>query len=124
MYKNHSQNNKTKSIDEIIKEFSLAFSETLQTILSLEQQNKAFEGIRETNSVAISSNKEVLTIKEVVEYTGLSKSTIYKKTMNREIPHYKVSKTLYFKFDEVKKWLLSNKIESIDEVRMKIRNAS
>ena len=61
-----------------------------------------------------------MNIIDVTKYTGLSTSTIYKKTMNREIPHYKVSKTLFFKFEEIKKWLLSNKVETAFEIRKKI----
>lgn len=55
--------------------------------------------------------KEVWTIQDVASYTGLSKSTIYKLTANKKIPHSKPSgKVIYFKKDDVINFLLSNPI--------------
>jgi excisionase family DNA binding protein len=47
----------------------------------------------------------IMTIDGVVEYTTLSKSTIYKKKSNNEIPyHYIGGRTLYMK-DEIDNWI-------------------
>ncbi len=62
-------------------------------------------------------NKEILTLEEVALYTGYSKSHIYKLTHKNKIPFYKPSgKTLFFKFDEVKNYLLGNRISSQKEI--------
>ena len=63
------------------------------------------------NSMKDLNSKTVLTMDECVLYTGLSKSTMYKMTSNKVIPHYKPNnKLIYFKRAEVEEWLLSNPI--------------
>lgn len=55
-------------------------------------------------------SKEVLTIDEVSKYMGLKKSTLYRLTMNREIPCYKpTGRTVYFNRRELEEWLQSNR---------------
>lgn len=45
------------------------------------------------------------------EITGLSKSTIYKRTMRREMPHSRVGGRLYFNRSELEAWINSGKRE-------------
>lgn len=61
--------------------------------------------------------KSVLTLEEVCLLTGLAKSTVYKMTANRVIPHYHADggKHLYFKKDEVENWLTRNRVSSQNE---------
>lgn len=61
--------------------------------------------------------KSVLTLEEVCLLTGLAKSTVYKMTANRVIPHYHAEggKHLYFKKDEVEDWLTRNRVSSQNE---------
>lgn len=52
----------------------------------------------------------ILTVEEVRELTGLSKSAIYQKTCSRdgnppELPHFKRGKRLYFKQSEIIQWM-------------------
>lgn len=62
-------------------------------------------------------DKNVLTFSEASEYTGMSKSTLYKLTSKRAIPHYKPNgKMVYFERDELDKWLLSNRITPQSEI--------
>ena len=54
--------------------------------------------------------KTVFSFVEAAEYTGLSKSYLYKLTSAGLIPHYKPSgKLLFFKRQEIDEWLLSPK---------------
>lgn len=54
----------------------------------------------------INASKEVLTSDEAARYMGISKSTLYKLTMNKKIPHYKpFGKMCYFKRLELEQWL-------------------
>ena len=63
------------------------------------------------------SQKKVLTLSELSQFTGLSKSTIYKLTMSREIPFYKpTGKYLYFEREEIEKWLLNNRTATNNEI--------
>lgn len=63
--------------------------------------------------------KNVLTLDEVCFLTGLAKSTVYKLTANKAIPHYTNGKHLYFKKDEVEQWLTRNRIGSQLEAEQK-----
>lgn len=57
------------------------------------------------------TSKSVLTIEDVALLTGLAKSTIYKMTSQKEIPHYKPrNKTIFFDKTEVEQWMMTNKI--------------
>ena len=63
------------------------------------------------------TKKAVLTLIEVAEYTGLSKSHLYKLTSLGKIPHFKPEgKYIYFDRLEIEKWLLRNKVKSNDEL--------
>jgi len=56
------------------------------------------------------SQKVVLNFNEVVAYTGLSKSYLYKLTSNAGIPCYKPQgKQIYFNKQEIDQWLLQNR---------------
>lgn len=66
------------------------------------------------------NSKNVLTMDEMVVFTGLSKSTLYKMTSNKKIKHYKPNnKLIYFKRDEVEEWLFSNPISTDEEITQK-----
>lgn len=61
--------------------------------------------------------KKVLNFDELVEYTGLSKSYLYKLTASAKIPHSKpIGKILYFDKEKIDKWLLDNQIKSQQEL--------
>lgn len=65
------------------------------------------EKFERLENLVLSTQKTVLNINEVCTFTGLSKSTIYKLTMQggKSIPHYKQSKHLFFDRVEVENWL-------------------
>ena len=63
------------------------------------------------------SQKVVLNFDEVAEFTGLSKSHLYKLTSKGKIPHYKPNgKYIFFNRREIEKWLLRNRVKTIDEI--------
>lgn len=49
--------------------------------------------------------KNILDIKEVSEYTTLSKSTIYKKMSENRIPYHKIDGRTLFMVDEIDHWV-------------------
>ena len=62
-------------------------------------------------------NKEVLTVDEVCQYTGLSKSTLYKLTHRREIPHFKPhGKLIFFNRREVEEWLQGGRVATAAQI--------
>lgn len=61
--------------------------------------------------------KEILSVDEVAEYTGLSRSYIYKLTSARAIPHFKpTGKMCFFKRKDLDAWMLSNPVASQEEI--------
>lgn len=83
------------------------YSELLEGVRCTYQELK--EDIKSLQNKFASTNKQVLNIDEVCVLTSLSKSTIYKLTMDGLIPHYKKCKHLYFDRVEVELWLKENK---------------
>lgn len=57
--------------------------------------------------------KIMLSVDDLIAYTGFSRSHVYKLTSGAKIPHYKPGKKLiFFRKDEIDQWLQGNKIES------------
>ena len=62
-------------------------------------------------------NKNILTVDEVISYTGFSQKQIYKLTSSRQIPHYKPSgRKLFFKKDELDEWITQGRVKTIGEL--------
>lgn len=61
--------------------------------------------------------KNILTFSEAADYTGMSKSYLYKLTSTGAIPHYKPSgKLTYFNREELEAWVFSNRITPMNEI--------
>lgn len=66
--------------------------------------------------VAINS-KEVWTVEDAAQYTGFSKSQLYKLASSHVLPYSKPSgKVIFFKREDVINWLLSNRCASNEEI--------
>lgn len=64
--------------------------------------------------------KEVLTSDEAARYMGVSKSYLYKLTMNQQIPHYKpMGKMCYFNRLELEQWLQNNRVATAMEIEQR-----
>lgn len=63
--------------------------------------------------------KEILTLDEAVTYTGCARSTMYRLTSTREIPHYKLGGSLRFKKHELDEWLTRARVATKQEVESK-----
>jgi hypothetical protein len=112
MYTNQIINNQNSEIDKIEDLISKLINEIIKEEV-IKSKNQSVIQQNQENQPS-NKKKEIFTMDDLVEYSRLSKSTLYKKTMNREIPHYKVNSKLYFNSEEIKSWLLSNKIETRD----------
>lgn len=66
----------------------------------------------------IGTKKEVLTTDEAAKYLGVSKATLYRMTMERQIPHYKspTGRLCYFNRREIENWMQSIKVATDDEL--------
>ena len=68
------------------------------------------------------SAKNVLTLDDTALLTGLSKSHLYRLTCNREIPHYKRAKMLYFDRKELEDWMKQNRVATRQEIEQQAIN--
>ena len=65
----------------------------------------------------IFTTKEVLTSDEAARYMGISKSYLYKLTMNRVIPHFKpMGKVCYFNRKELEGFLQGGRVATAAEI--------
>jgi excisionase family DNA binding protein len=63
------------------------------------------------------ANKKVLTFEETCDYTGISRSYLYKLTAAGHIPHSKPNgKLIFFERKKIVRWLLQNERKSINEI--------
>jgi predicted DNA-binding transcriptional regulator AlpA len=64
----------------------------------------------------LSLSKPVFNIDELCQFTGLSKSKIYKCSMLETISHYKKLKHLIFDREEIIVWLKEKRVFNINEI--------
>lgn len=76
--------------------------------------NEIIKRLDRLEQLTLLGAKNVLTMDEVSLITGLAKSSLYKLTANKNIPHYRADgrKCIYFRKDEVESWLTRNRIGS------------
>lgn len=66
----------------------------------------------------LTAQKEVLTFEEACEYSGISRSYLYKLTSSGMIPHSKPNgKMIFFERSKLVSWLLQNKRRSEEELQ-------
>lgn len=66
----------------------------------------------------VRTSKSVLSLEEASDYTGISKSYLYKLTARGEIPFSKPrGKRIYFSREKLDDWLLSNQSKSREEIK-------
>jgi excisionase family DNA binding protein len=68
---------------------------------------------KETNLSLFLPN--IMSIDDAAVFTGYKKSTLYRKTCMNDIPHYKCGNKIFFKKEELERWILNNRVESTDE---------
>lgn len=70
------------------------------------------------------TNEEVLSLHEAAEFLKVSKSCLYKKTSQKQIPFYKPPgcNRIYFLRKELEEWLLSNKVNTVSELEDNTEN--
>lgn len=72
----------------------------------------------ELEELLLGHGKKALTFDEACDYTGLSRSYMYKLTHYNKIPYSKPQgKLLFFDRDKLDEWLLANPHRSKDELK-------
>ncbi|MEN8187919.1 MAG: helix-turn-helix domain-containing protein [Bacteroidota bacterium] len=65
----------------------------------------------------LTANKEVLTFEETCDYTGITRSYLYKLTAAGIIPHSKPNgKMIFFEKKKLNSWLLQNPRKTQEEI--------
>lgn len=65
---------------------------------------------------ATTTEKKIYNLEETADYTGFSKSHLYKLTSSGQIPHFKRGKKLFFEKFAIDEWLLANKVKDSSEL--------
>ena len=65
------------------------------------------------------ASKEVLDLEEAITYPGCARSTLYRLTSAKEIPHYKLGQALRFKKSELDEWLTRTRVATNKEIESK-----
>ena len=78
-------------------------------------EEKILHEIEGLKSLMVLAAKSTLTISDVSLLFGISKSTIYKKTSDRTIPHYRRGKLLFFDKAELDEWAKANRVSTTAE---------
>lgn len=68
----------------------------------------------------IASEDKPLSFQEACTYLNISPSYLYKLTHNNRVPHFKPNgKKIYFLKTDLRKWLLRNRVSTIEEIDQK-----
>ncbi len=79
--------------------------------------------IRQLLTEQVLHQKKILNLDEASKFLGISKSDLYKRTSSNGIPFHKPSgKLIYFLREDLESWMLSNRIESNDEISKRVEN--
>ncbi|QED36715.1 helix-turn-helix domain-containing protein [Antarcticibacterium arcticum] len=82
----------------------------METLKILEQLDRIESLLR--------ASKTVMSLEEASEYTGISRSYLYKLTAKGEIPFSKPrGKMIYFSKEKLDQWLLSDTRKSSNEIK-------
>lgn len=65
----------------------------------------------------VSESDKMITLKEACEFLNLSQPTLYRKVSNREIPHSKRGRKLYFSTKELSQYLQKGKRKTLEEIQ-------
>lgn len=81
------------------------------------ESNLILQKLNRLESLIIGTSKEIFTVDDVVNYTGFSKSYVYKLVHKSILPYSKPNnRTLFFTKTEIDEWLLQNKSKSIAQI--------
>ncbi len=82
------------------------------------------QGLKKSIAPSKQSCVEILNMDEAINYLNVSKSCLYKKTSQKQIPYYKPPgcKKVYFLKKDLEDWILSNKINSVTEIGNQIES--
>lgn len=60
--------------------------------------------------------KDILKTNEAAKYLSMSKSSLYKRTCNFTIPHFKVGGAIFFKRSELDEWIFTHRVKTRENI--------
>lgn len=88
----------------------------MATTTTMDDLKRQLDRIEQYAGIA---SKEVLDLEEAITYTGCARSTLYRLTSAKEIPHYKLGQALRFKKSELDEWLTRTRVATAKEIESK-----
>ncbi len=87
------------------------------------KKEEILEKLERIESYLFESTKPIMTVEELVVYTGFTKSYIYKLVHLKEIPFFKPQgKLLFFDREEINNWIRQNKSQSRSQMQSQALN--
>lgn len=75
------------------------------------------EKLNRLERLIVDSTKEIFNVDDLINYTGFTRSHIYKLVHKNVIPYSKPNgKFLFFLKSEIDEWLLQNKSQSVSQI--------
>ena len=81
------------------------------------EESKVLQAIEELKALTLLAAKNTLTLDDVCLLYGFSKSTIYKMTSAKAIPHYRRGKVLFFDKAELDVWAKECRVNTMAEAQ-------
>ena len=78
---------------------------------------EALKEILSEDKIETSNEATLINIQEAAALLNLAVATIYEKTSEKLIPHYKHGKKIMFKKSELLAWVESRRVKTIHEIR-------
>lgn len=90
--------------------------EELENIISRSVETALYQAgfVHEQNDTE-DEHEYIMKCPELCKYLKMKRSTLYQLTHKKEIPFNKKGKTIYFKKDEIDRWLSEGKQETVRE---------
>ena len=95
------------------------FELILDKLNKIESLVKELKNQNQTLKLTDPAPIEIMNMIQVAEYIRMAKSTLYKFTSCRMIPHFKRGKKIYFKKSELDEWITKNKVMTQEEIEIK-----
>lgn len=87
--------------------------------MSSEEYNQLNYRLDRIERLALIGAKNVLSLEETSELTGFSIGHLYRLTSQKQIPHFKKNRKLYFLKSDIEEWLTERRVLTNSEIDSK-----
>ena len=87
--------------------------------MSSEEYNQLNSRLDRIERLALIGAKNVLSLEETSELTGFSIGHLYRLTSQKQIPHFKKNRKLYFRKSDIEDWMTEKRVLTGSEIESK-----